>query len=161
MGWILPSILVGLGTISTDLGNLDRAIGYFRESIALAQIRGNLGDVIDGIGGLARLAAATGQPGEAARLFGAADAMREGLAVPLSPNELAQVEPIMDGLRAALGDDDFSTAWSNGRSLTQDEALADALSLRVETAESAASTVEPLASVDDPSDVSEPHNRSR
>ena len=60
MGWILPSILVGLGTISTDLGDLDRAIGFFRESLALAQVRGNLGDVIDGIGGLARLAAATG-----------------------------------------------------------------------------------------------------
>ena len=78
MVWILPSILVGLGTISTDLGDLDRAIGFFRESLALAQVRGNLGDVVDGIGGLARLAAATSQPVEAVRLFGAADMMREG-----------------------------------------------------------------------------------
>jgi predicted ATPase/class 3 adenylate cyclase len=135
MGWILPSILVGLGTISTDLGDLDRAVDFFRESIALGKVRGNLGDVIDGIGGLARLAAATGQSGEAVRLFGAADAIREGLGVPLSPNELAHLEPIMDGLRAALGDDDFSVAWCNGRSLTQDEAVDEALSLGVETAE--------------------------
>ena len=28
------------------------SVGYFRESIALAQVRGNLGDVIDGVGGL-------------------------------------------------------------------------------------------------------------
>src|SRR5918995_1242430 len=42
MGWILPSILVGLGTISADLGDPVRAIAYFRESITLGQLRGNL-----------------------------------------------------------------------------------------------------------------------
>jgi hypothetical protein len=36
MGLILPSILVGLGTVSSDLGDLDRAIEFFRESLALA-----------------------------------------------------------------------------------------------------------------------------
>ncbi|MCD6059680.1 MAG: Adenylate/guanylate cyclase (modular protein) [Thermomicrobiales bacterium] len=133
MVWILPSILVGLGTISTDLGDLDRAIGFFRESLALAQVRGNLGDVVDGIGGLARLAAATSQPGEAVRLFGM---MREGLAMPLSPSELEDVEAIMIGLRVALGDEGFSAAWADGRSLSQEEALDAALSLRAVTAES-------------------------
>jgi predicted ATPase/class 3 adenylate cyclase len=160
MGWILPSILVGLGTISTDLGDLDRAIGFFRESIALGKVRGNLGDVIDGIGGLARLAAATGQPEHAVRLFGAADAMREGLAMPLSSNEVAYLEPIMDGLKASLGEDDFSTAWCNGRSLTQDEAVDEALSLRVETAESTTSKVETRPSVHDPRDALDPRNLS-
>jgi hypothetical protein len=138
MGWILPSILVGLGTISTDLGDPVRAVGYFRESIALAQLRGNLGDVIDGVGGLARLAATTGQQEKAVRLFGAADAMREGLAIPLSSSEVAELEPIMNELRIALGEGGFSAAWSDGRSLSQDDALEEALSLRVETAESTA-----------------------
>jgi predicted ATPase len=134
MGWMLPSILVGLGTISTDLGELDRAIGYFRESLELAQVRGNLGDVIDGIGGLARLAAVASQPEAAARLFGSADTMREGLAMPLSPGETEDIEAIMVGLRTALGDECFSAAWADGRSLSRDEALAAARSLQVETA---------------------------
>ncbi len=138
MGWILPSILVGLGTITTDLGDLASAIRYFRESIALAQVRGNLGDVIDGIGGLARLAAGTDQSAEAVRLFGAADAMREGLAMPLSPNEQVYIESIMNGLRAALGDKAFSGAWSEGQSLSQEAALDEALAFRVETAEGSA-----------------------
>jgi hypothetical protein len=138
MGWILPSILVGLGTISTDLGDPVRAVGYFRESISLGQLRGNLGDVIDGVGGLARLAAATGRPEKAVRLFGAADAMREGLAMPLSSTEAAYLEPIMNGLRTVLGDDAFSAAWSAGRSLSQDAALDEALFLHIEPEERAA-----------------------
>lgn len=139
MGWILPSILVGLGTISTDLGDAVRAVRYFRESIALAQLRGNLGDVIDGVGGLARLAATTDQPEKAVRLFGAADTLREGLALSLSPTEVAHLEPIMNELRTALGEDAFSAAWTDGRSLSQDAALDEALSLHVETAESTVS----------------------
>jgi predicted ATPase/class 3 adenylate cyclase len=142
MGWILPSILVGLGTISTDLGDLDRAIGFFRESLALAQVRGNLGDVLDGIGGLARLAA-TSHPVEAARLFGAADAIREGLVMPLLPSEQEAITAITTGLRAALGDEGFSAAWADGRSLSQEAALDAALSLRTETAESTTPHAEP------------------
>jgi hypothetical protein len=146
MGWILPSILVGLGTISTDLGDPGRAVGYFRESIALAQLRGNLGDVIDGIGGLARLAAVTGQPEKAVRLFGAADAMHEGLAMSLSSTEAAYLEPIMNGLRTTLGEDDFSATWAEGRSLSQDDAVDEALSFHFSTAESTTPKAESLAS---------------
>jgi predicted ATPase/class 3 adenylate cyclase len=149
MGWILPSILVGLGTISTDLGDPVRAVGYFRESIALAQLRGNLGDVIDGVGGLARLAATTGQQEKAVRLFGAADAMREGLAIPLSSSEVAELEPIMNVLRTALGEGGFSAAWSDGRSLSQDDALDEALSLHIQTEERTTPKAEPRASAHD------------
>src|SRR5215213_3343573 len=145
MGWILPSILVGLGTISTDLGDLDRAIGFFGESLALAQVRGNLGDVIDGIGGLARLAAVASQPVEAARLFGAADAMREELSMPLSLSELEDIEVITSGLQATLGDQGFSAAWADGRSLSREETLAAACSLRVEMAENTTPNAGPRA----------------
>jgi predicted ATPase/class 3 adenylate cyclase len=146
MGWILPSILVGLGTVSTDLGDPARAIEYFRESLALAQLRGNLGDVIDGVGGLARLAAVIDQPETAVRLFGAADAIREGLAMPLSPTEAAYLEPIMNSLRTTLGEDVFSAAWAEGRSLSQDDALDEALSFHFSTAESTTPKAESLAS---------------
>src|SRR5215217_6368210 len=36
MSWGLPSILTGLGLIATDLGDYDRAIALFHESLALA-----------------------------------------------------------------------------------------------------------------------------
>jgi hypothetical protein len=83
------------------------------------------------------------QPEAAARLFGAADAIREGLAMPLSPDEQEDIEAIMTGPRAALGDDAFSAAWADGRSLSQEAALDEALSLRVESVESTTSHAEP------------------
>ena len=69
--------------------------------------------------------------------------------MPLSPSELAYLEPIMDGLRAALGDEGFSTTWSEGRSLSQEEALDEALNLRVETVVGAMPEAVPRAPLHD------------
>ena len=140
MDWLLPIILVGLALTTTDLGDYDRAIALFHESLSLAQVRGNLSDVIDGIEGLARVAATTGQAASAARLFGSTDALREELATPFGPTELAYLEPIMKALRAALGADGFSTAWEKGRSLSRQDAIEAALAVRVEPAMSEPST---------------------
>jgi hypothetical protein len=75
--------------------------------------------------------------------------MREGLSMPLSPGELEDVEAIISGLRAALGEDGFSAAWADGRSLSQEEALAAARSLRVEMAESITPNAEPRTGTHD------------
>ncbi|MGH2618790.1 MAG: ATP-binding protein, partial [Thermomicrobiales bacterium] len=112
LGWALPFILAGLGSTALDLGDPARAIGFYQESIDLAQVRGNLGDVIDGIEGLARVSAATGNDVEAARLFGATETMREQLPYPRSPSELIHCEPIVNGLREALGADGFAAVWA-------------------------------------------------
>jgi tetratricopeptide (TPR) repeat protein len=134
VGWMLPSTLVGLGTLRTDLGDPIGALACFRESLAQAQIRGNAGDVLDGVGGLARLAAATDQPEAAVRLFGVAETMREDLAIPLSPSETQAIDAIMDGLRGTLGGDRYEAAWDAGRALSQDEGLAEALALNIKPA---------------------------
>jgi predicted ATPase/class 3 adenylate cyclase len=130
MSWGLPSILTGLGLIATDLGDYDRAIALFHESLALAVSKGNLGTIIDGIESLARLAAVTGQAQQSVRLFGAGEALREELDFPLGPNDRAYREPIMPSLREALGEEGFATAWADGRLLAQEEAIADALTVR-------------------------------
>jgi predicted ATPase/class 3 adenylate cyclase len=132
LGWIIPSTLVGLGTLRTDLGDPAGALACFRESLAQAQIRGNASDVIDSIGGLARLAAAIDQAEEAVRLFGFAETMRTDLAIPLSPSETQELASIMTGLRTSLGKDRFESAWAAGLELSREAGLAEALALRVE-----------------------------
>jgi predicted ATPase/DNA-binding CsgD family transcriptional regulator len=135
--WALPFILVELGMTALDLGDLGRAVESFQESIALAQVRGNLGDVIDGMEGLGRVAAVTGQAVVAVRLFGATDAMREALATPHVATEVLYFEPILTALREALGADGFAVAWAQGRSLSQPEAIEEALAVRAEAAATA------------------------
>ncbi len=135
MTWAVPQILFGLGLTATDLGDFARAMAHFHEGLSLAVAKGNLGNVIDGIECVAKVAAVTGRAEEAIRLYGAGDRLREELSFPLSPADLSYVAPVMQGLRDALGADRFAAAWTDGRLLTQAQALAVALAFRLETAE--------------------------
>jgi DNA-binding CsgD family transcriptional regulator len=133
--WLLPSILGGLALTAADLGDVSRASALFHEVLALAVAKGDLGSLIDGIEGLARVAAVAGQAHQSARLFGAGEALREKLTFPLSPTEIAYAEPVHERLRASLGADGFAAAWAAGQALSQEEALAEALALQAENRE--------------------------
>ena len=63
----------------------------------------------------------------AARLFGAAEAQREVNGVPLPLDE--EGEQIAAAARAVLAQVDGSGAWSVGRGLSLDDAIADALTI--------------------------------
>jgi hypothetical protein len=63
----------------------------------------------------------------AARLWGAAEALRERLGAPLPPNERAEYEREVAAVRQALGAEGFAVAWAAGRSLTEEQAGAYAL----------------------------------
>jgi non-specific serine/threonine protein kinase len=130
--WLVPAILLGLGLTSLDRRDVQRAAVLLHESLELGHARGNAVDVIDGMEGLVLFAAATGQMERAARLFGAADALREEIAMPLMPSESAALEPVRHELREALGADGFAAAWAGGRALAREEAVAEALAVRVE-----------------------------
>jgi DNA-binding CsgD family transcriptional regulator len=137
MIWARPVFLIGLGLAATDLGDYDRALAAFHEGLTLAAARGNLGNIIDGIESVARLAAMMGQADQATRLFGAGEALREELVFPLSPTERAYHEPIVKKMRDALGGDGFAAGWAAGRSLSHEAALTEALAVRLDTAEKA------------------------
>ena len=62
-------------------------------------------------------------PRRCARLYGAAEALREAIGAPLRPAELRERERRVALVRAALGDEVLEAAWSEGRALTPDQAL--------------------------------------
>jgi non-specific serine/threonine protein kinase len=132
MGWALPFVLAGMGATALNLDDPARAIGHYRESIALAQARGNLGDVIDGVEGMARVAAALGQEANAARIFGATNTMRETLPYPRTPGEEPRFEAVIRELREALGADGFVAAWTDGQSLSPTATIEAALAVHAE-----------------------------
>jgi predicted ATPase len=65
----------------------------------------------------------------AARLLGAADAIRAAVEVPPAPGARERNERNARLLAERLGDEGFHKAWSAGRSLPRDEAIAEALAV--------------------------------
>ena len=74
--------------------------------------------------GLAGVAAAQGQPVGAARLFGAAAALRGAIGAPMEPARRAAYERHLAATRAQLTEEAFATAWAEGRALTPEQAVA-------------------------------------
>jgi non-specific serine/threonine protein kinase len=73
--------------------------------------------------GLAGVAVAEGQPVRAARLFGAAEALREAIGAPMSAATRAAFERHVAAARAAAGEAAFAAAWAEGRTMTPEQAL--------------------------------------
>ena len=119
--------LNNLGKALTAQGDYGQARATLREAI---QINGDLGEpwarnyLLEDIG---VLAARTGQPERALRLAGAAAALREAIGAPLSPPEQAQLDAALAPARAALGEAERDAATSQGRAMTAEQAVEEAL----------------------------------
>src|SRR5207247_3919333 len=96
----------------------------FRESLALNHELGDKVGISAGVLGVAKVAAIEGQAARAARLLGAAAALREASGVTLLPGEAADHERQIDALRASPG---FTEAWAEGRALSLEEVVEHAL----------------------------------
>jgi DNA-binding CsgD family transcriptional regulator len=73
---------------------------------------------------LARLAVGDGNHQNAARLFGAADAIRQQIGDVRFAVYQADYDAAVTATRAALGDSDFEAAWTEGAALSIEEAIA-------------------------------------
>ena len=127
--WVVPAILLGLGRTTLDLRDYQRAVGVLHESLELGSRRGSTVDVIETMEGLAELTTAAGHMAQAARLLGAADGLRHEIAMPMLPDEVDRLEPVRHALRDTLGADGFAAAMDEGRALSQQEAIAEAMAV--------------------------------
>jgi DNA-binding NarL/FixJ family response regulator len=71
-----------------------------------------------------RLQRGQGHLRQAARLWGAASAVRDEIHALLPPAYQADYAPFLAKVRDALGEQAFATAWAEGRAMTLDEAIA-------------------------------------
>jgi hypothetical protein len=83
--------------------------------------------VIESLEGLAGLAAATAAPRRAARLWGAADALRQETGYARSVYESIAYERQLKAVRAILMAEAFDQAWDEGRAMSLDDAVRYAL----------------------------------
>jgi predicted ATPase/DNA-binding CsgD family transcriptional regulator len=125
---LLPLVVNDLGWAALFGGDLDRAEALHKESLALSkELGGSLGTPIF-LEGLACDAGAKGEFEKAARLFGAAQVLREAWGVPLEPALRPLEEPYLVGARSQLDESTWSAVWEEGRAMSMEAAFEYALS---------------------------------
>jgi predicted ATPase/DNA-binding SARP family transcriptional activator len=119
--------LVNQGFAALSQKQHERAIELLRQALrrlAELEFRDVIGYCFEG---LAAVLAFTRRPEEAARLLGAAEALRESLGVGLAPAEQTTHDETVEAVRGALDEQRFTGAWRHGREMALDDAIAYAL----------------------------------
>jgi predicted ATPase/DNA-binding XRE family transcriptional regulator len=119
--------------IANNLGNLalmavyaadyTRATDLFLDSVWMLHELEDRRGIAESLEGLAGVAGVQGQPVEAARLFGAAEALREQIGAPLLPTNRGWVESLVATGREQLADEAWTQAWTEGRGLSLETVL--------------------------------------
>jgi len=117
--------LYGLGLAAMRTGDHRAARGRLEEATGIVSEFGDrwfLG--VYCLPALATVHNVEGRPEEAVLLLGAAEALREAIGAPISAWLAGDHEGTVAATRAALDAKRFAAAWSGGRGMTPDEALA-------------------------------------
>lgn len=119
-----------LGMTELSRGDRERAAAPLEEALRQLQDRGDRVGIATGLLGLAGVALSRGRPARAARLWGAAEALREAIGLPLTPfvRSHYDYEGDLAAARAGLDEQSFAAAWSEGRAMTPEQATEYALS---------------------------------
>jgi non-specific serine/threonine protein kinase len=125
--WQEAGALIDLGTALAADGAFAQAGIQIRASLQLYRDLGDKRGIVACLEQLARLAATIRQGRRAARLFGAAEALRRTAALSLLPAELADHELRECEARQQLGSAAFERAWAAGGTMSWERAIAYAL----------------------------------
>jgi predicted ATPase/class 3 adenylate cyclase len=132
---LLAFILDSRGALAEAQGELGLAADLYREALVSAQEIDNPIVVAMILNALAAVAASRGQPAGAARIMGAASALREAIGVPMTTtDDEARIAGTVSAARELLGEVAFATAWEEGRAQPLEQAVTEALSLGNELA---------------------------
>ncbi len=121
-----------IGAAAFRQGDYTRCRQCLLEGLALQRTLGDKKGTADCLELLAWSEAIQGLASRAARLFGAAEALREQIGIPLQPIERDDYERAVGAARTQLDEAAFSAAWAEGRALALEQAIEYAL-LRAET----------------------------
>ncbi|MBV9280836.1 MAG: tetratricopeptide repeat protein, partial [Chloroflexi bacterium] len=120
-------VLSSLGLLALERGDYQRAEEAFTEGLRAAREVGAhyvLGTLLEGMAGVA---IGRGLAERAARLLGAAQAVRSALGTPIWPANRGLVEAQVAATRSALAADRYSDAWEEGQTMAAEEAIGFAL----------------------------------
>jgi predicted ATPase len=125
--WEIGAALRKLGLAECGEGLHDLALEHLAEGMTILHGLSDRLGVVESLEGLADVAAATPAPRRAARMWGAADALRQETGYARSVYESIAYERQVKAVRAILAAEAFDQAWDEGRAMTLDDAVRYAL----------------------------------
>ncbi len=125
-------LLYTLGYVALFQGDYGRAASRFVQSLVMRREMGDKVRIAHCLAGLAGVAGAQGRSAPAARLFGAAAALLDTLGASLNPIGRAVYDRNLVAVRALMDEAAFEAAWAEGRAMSQEQAIAEALRVAAE-----------------------------
>jgi predicted ATPase/DNA-binding CsgD family transcriptional regulator len=123
------SVLQNLGSTCLQLGDMERAYSYFRESMIAHQAQQNVLGKLECLVGFAATAVMAGLPGPGTRLFAATAAISGQPPPPAWKVTGLEVARYQDLARASLTESEFQAQQTAGRAMTLEQAVDYALNL--------------------------------
>jgi tetratricopeptide (TPR) repeat protein len=120
-------VLCNLGLLSMLEGSDLPAREWFKESLALASGLGDKQNIAACLEGLAAIAGRRNQPARAARLYGAAETLRDRIGAPLLVPDREHYQQMTAHARAQLDQAAFRAAWTEGEAMSLEQAIAEGL----------------------------------
>jgi hypothetical protein len=115
--WHALEALSHLARVTAFQGDFAVALVLYQETLALAKEMGDKLITCFVLEGLADIAVSQGESIWAARLWGAAKALRDATGAPLYPVYRADYERSIAAARAQVGEQIFAAAWAEGRTM--------------------------------------------
>ena len=123
----IPRSLHDLGAVALSRSDLARAQTCYSQALALFRDQGDKRNAIKCVEGLAGVAAANNQVAQAAQLFGAAEAARKVIDVPLPKTWRANYDRALAIVRQRLDNATLASLWAKGRTISFEQAIEYAL----------------------------------
>jgi len=127
--WFIALVLNNLGQVAQYQGRLAQAQAVHVESLSLCEEVGNYRGIAFCLENSAGVAGLLGQCERAARLLGAAQALRDAthMAAETGTLDCLDYDRAVNVARAGLSETSFHAAWAAGRSMTLEQAIDYAL----------------------------------
>ena len=121
--WSTAEALLAFARVAVSQGVFAAAGARYQESLALAREIDAKSLIAPALEGAGAVAAAQGEPGWAARMWGAATALRVAIGTPLPPVYRADYERLLATVRSQLGVEAFATALAEGGTMDPEQTL--------------------------------------
>ena len=125
--WVLALPLRNLGIVAFRQGDYDEAAELVRETLLILRDLKEKWFISRSLETMAEIVALQGDHIRAARLFGAGEALREAVGASVLPFYRTDYDHAVETVRKRLGDEAVREHWSQGRSMTLEQAIACAL----------------------------------